>query len=93
MKEFHTTPSNKKYGIDNLPPEEMRLHDEEIKSAVEYDRETLSHDKKKNLSVVKEEDEFAFENSRESKETKNTKGSSSNNDGSSRISDEKMTSD
>jgi hypothetical protein len=39
LKEYHTTPSNKKYGIDNLPTEELRLYDEEIKSAVEYERE------------------------------------------------------
>src|SRR4051812_21105737 len=33
LKEYHTTPNKKKYNINNLPSEDMRLHDEEIKSA------------------------------------------------------------
>jgi hypothetical protein len=41
LKEYHTTPSNKKYGIDNLPNKEFRLHDEEIKSALEYERDSI----------------------------------------------------
>jgi hypothetical protein len=42
LKEYHTTPSNKKYGIDYLPSKEHRLHDEEIKSALEYERDSIS---------------------------------------------------
>jgi len=61
LKEYHNT--NKKYGFDHLPPEEYRLLDEEIKSAVEYARETEG-EKRKDLSTIKEEDEFNFENSR-----------------------------
>jgi len=42
LKEYHTTPSNKRYGIDNLPTDDMRLYDEEIKSAPEWERESMS---------------------------------------------------
>jgi len=42
LKEYHTTPSNKKYGFDNMPSDDMRLPDEEIKSAVEYERESMT---------------------------------------------------
>ena len=41
MKEFHTTPSKKKYNINNLPSEDLRLHEEEIKSAIEYSGHTI----------------------------------------------------
>jgi hypothetical protein len=64
LKDFHTTPANKKYGIDNTPTEDMRLRDEEIQSAVDYERESMAGGMK-NLSIVKEEDEFTFENSRD----------------------------
>lgn len=30
LKEFHTTPSNKKYGIEVLPSDEFRQREEEI---------------------------------------------------------------
>jgi len=67
LKEYHTTPSNKKYGIDNLPTEDLRLYAEEIKSQVDWERETMQGEKKQ-LSTVKEEDEFSFDNSRNSKD-------------------------
>lgn len=75
MKEYHTTPSNKKYGIDNLPTDDLRLYDEEIKSAVEYERETMSGQARANQSMnttmsADESSDFAFENSRSTKETK-----------------------
>lgn len=64
-----------------MPPEDMRLHDEEIKSAVEYERETLGVEGgKKKLSTIKEEDEFMFDNSRslgKSDRTKSGMGSTS----------------
>ena len=41
MKEYHATPSSKKYGFDILPPDDLRLRDEEIKSTKEYERDTL----------------------------------------------------
>jgi hypothetical protein len=41
LKEYHTTPSNKRYGFENLPPDEFRLLTEEIKSVVEFKRETM----------------------------------------------------
>mmetsp|Transcript_46073 Transcript_46073/g.33851 ORF Transcript_46073/g.33851 Transcript_46073/m.33851 type:complete len:106 (+) Transcript_46073:212-529(+) len=37
LKEYHATPNKKKYNFNNLPSEELRLHDEEIKSAVEFE--------------------------------------------------------
>lgn len=40
LKEFHTTPSNKKHGISILPGEEYRLKDEEIQSEVEFQRQS-----------------------------------------------------
>jgi hypothetical protein len=61
MKEFHATTASKKYGFDHMPPEEMRLKDEEIKSTVEYERETMGISK---LSSVDEEQEFNMSNSR-----------------------------
>ena len=61
MKEYHATAATKKYGFDHMPPEEMRLKDEEIKSTEEYERETLGISK---LSSVEEEGEFDFSNSR-----------------------------
>ena len=45
----------------------MRLFDEEIKSAVEYERETMGG--MKTLSLTKDDEEFTFENSRTSKES------------------------
>lgn len=68
MKEYHTTPSNKKYGIDNLPTEDMRLLDEEIKSAPEWERESMTTDQSKSSKKKVEEEEFDFENSRSTKE-------------------------
>lgn len=47
-----------------MPSDDMRLPDEEIKSAVEYERESMTSGTQ-SLSVVKEEDEFTFESSRE----------------------------
>lgn len=41
LKDYHTTPNKKKYNINNLPSEEFRLHDEEIKSAIDFERETM----------------------------------------------------
>jgi hypothetical protein len=41
----------------------MRLPDEEIQSAIDYERETLAGGKG-GLTVVREEDEFTFESSR-----------------------------
>ena len=38
LKDFHVTP-NKRGGIENLPPDEFRLHDDEIKCAAEYESE------------------------------------------------------
>jgi hypothetical protein len=38
LKDFHVTP-NKRGGIENLPPDEFRLHDNEIKCAAEYESE------------------------------------------------------
>ena len=60
MKEYHATSATRKYGFDHLPPDEMRLKDEEIKSTVEYQRETLG------ISNITEEesDGFSFTNSR-----------------------------
>lgn len=66
MKEYHATAATKKYGFDHLPPEESRLKDEEIKSTVEYERETMGISK---LSSVEEED-FDFSNSRSAAATK-----------------------
>jgi hypothetical protein len=63
MKEYHATAASKKYGFDHMPPDEMRLKDEEIKSTEEYERETLGMSK--GLSSV-EEEEFDFSNSRKS---------------------------
>lgn len=79
MKEYHTTPSNKKYGIDNLPTEEMRLYDEEIKSAVEYERESMTASKEKkaptgeqlSTSSSQDDQEFPFENARANKHNSN----------------------
>lgn len=62
LKEYHAAATSKKYKFDMTPPENLRLVDEEIKSAAEYDRE--SEVKKKDLSVVDESDEFVFVNSR-----------------------------
>jgi hypothetical protein len=67
-----------------LPSDDLRLHEEEIKSAVEYERETLG-DKNKNhgkippkdLSIVREEEEFTFENSRDSNERSSTSSNNS----------------
>ena len=39
LKDFHVTP-NKRTGIEHLPSDEFRLHDEEIKSAVEFERDS-----------------------------------------------------
>jgi hypothetical protein len=39
LKEYHVTP-NSRGGIEHLPPDEYRLFDEEIKSAVEFERES-----------------------------------------------------
>jgi hypothetical protein len=36
LKEYH----NNTRGIEHLPPDEYRLHIEEIKSAIEYERES-----------------------------------------------------
>ena len=60
MKEFHATTASKKYGFDHMPPEEMRLKDEEIKSTVEYERETMG------ISKLSSDDEpdFSLTNSR-----------------------------
>lgn len=68
MKEYHTTPSNKKYGIDNLPTDDLRLYEEEIKSAPEWERDSLGGDKKSTIHSQREEEEFDFENSRSTKE-------------------------
>lgn len=59
-----------------MPPEDMRLFDEEIKSAVEYERETMGVvGGKKDLSTIKEEDEFMFDNSRSITKSDRSKGS------------------
>lgn len=65
MKEYHNT-SNRKYKIDNQPSEELRLAEEEIKSAEEFERDTVvkKNAGKKQLSIVNEEDEFNFDGSR-----------------------------
>lgn len=36
LKDYHTTPNKKKFNINNMPPDEYRLHNDEIKSANEY---------------------------------------------------------
>lgn len=66
MKEYHTHFSNRKYGFDNTPSEELRLFDEEIKSAAEFERDSMAFNENKQLSVVREEEneEFSIENSR-----------------------------
>ena len=69
MKEYHSTPSNKRYGFDHLPIDDFRMYDEEIKSTVEYERETMGT--KKDLSTISEGDEFAFENSRSTANNEN----------------------
>jgi len=69
LKEYHTTPSNKKYGIDNLPTDDMRLFDEEIKSAPEWERDSMTTDNSTKSSKRRpEEEEFDFENSRSTKD-------------------------
>lgn len=77
LKEYHTTPSNKKYGIDNLPGDDLRLYDEEIKSQEEYLREsqiseqhvsTKPSTQHSSKSGAHDEEEFNFENSRSEKE-------------------------
>lgn len=55
----------------------MRLLDEEIKSAVEYERETMGIAGKKNLSTIKEEDEFNFSNSRSMNSSDRSRGQGS----------------
>ena len=45
------------------------MYDEEIKSTVEYERETMGT--KKDLSTISEGDEFAFENSRSTANNEN----------------------
>ena len=40
LKDYHTTPNKKRFNINNLPPDEMRLHDEEIKSDIEFQRDS-----------------------------------------------------
>lgn len=57
LKEYHTTPNNKRYGLENLPLDEMRLLDEEIKSTSDYNRDTQA-------STKTDDDEFVFVNSR-----------------------------
>jgi hypothetical protein len=37
LKDFHVTP-NKRQGIEHLPPDEFRLHDDEIKCAAEFEQ-------------------------------------------------------
>mmetsp|Transcript_20984 Transcript_20984/g.20104 ORF Transcript_20984/g.20104 Transcript_20984/m.20104 type:complete len:107 (+) Transcript_20984:198-518(+) len=37
LKEYHATPNKKKYNFNNMPSDDLRLHDEEIKSAVEFE--------------------------------------------------------
>ena len=61
MKEYHATTASKKYGFDHMPPEEMRLKEEEIKSTVEYERETMGISK---LESTDEELDFNLANSR-----------------------------
>ncbi len=39
LKDYHVTP-NKRGGIEHLPTDEFRMPDEEIKSAVEFERES-----------------------------------------------------
>jgi hypothetical protein len=39
LKEYHVTP-NRRSGMEHLPPDEYRLHDEEIKSRDEYERDS-----------------------------------------------------
>ena len=39
LKEFHVTP-NRRSGMEHLPPDEYRLHDEEIQSRDEYEKQT-----------------------------------------------------
>jgi hypothetical protein len=39
LKEYHVTP-NRRMGMEHLPPDEYRLHDEELKSRDEYERES-----------------------------------------------------
>lgn len=58
-----------------MPPEETRLQDEEIKSAVEYERETMGGNTGKKLSTINEEDEFMFNNSRSVQSSDRSKGS------------------
>lgn len=80
MKEYHTTPTNKKYGIDNLPTDDLRMYEEEIKSEEEWRRDTLGtqpHSHNGDTSSIAsssssgsrmDEDDFDFENSRSTKE-------------------------
>lgn len=39
LKDYHVTP-NRRGGVEHLPPDEFRLPEEEIKSAMEYERES-----------------------------------------------------
>jgi hypothetical protein len=41
LKEYHTTPNKKKYNITNMPTEDFRLYDEEIKSSIEYAKDSF----------------------------------------------------
>ena len=44
MKDYHVTP-NRRGGVEHLPPDEFRLLDEEIKSALDWERETQASQK------------------------------------------------
>lgn len=62
LKEFHTV-DKKKYDIENVPLEENRLYDEEIKGEDAQLQVKTTTDQ---LSIVNESDEFNFTGSRSS---------------------------
>jgi hypothetical protein len=41
LKDYHVTP-NRRGGVENIPAEEFRLHDDEIKCAQEYEAQAAS---------------------------------------------------
>jgi hypothetical protein len=60
LKDFHTTPSNKKHGISILPSEEYRLKEEEIQSEEEFKRESQATNEENDNS----ENDFVFDDTK-----------------------------
>ena len=61
LLEYHQTGSSKNYKIMNVPPEECRLHDEEIQSQQDYEKQRTQSEQS--------ETEFDFEGSRGDEES------------------------